>query len=280
MSAKIDNENILKEWKKSYIATLMRELSPKGNVLEIGFGAGDAAEAIQAYKPKSHTIIENRDQALKAAKKWAEKHPNVKIIEGNWKQILPSLGTFDTIFFGSYPSENEMDMIKYLNTEEARLTSGQAKDALKAIEEQMSKVKVKYTDQQIEEFFKTKGQHRPEEMASFFKNLKDAGFITKQQYDASVKKYHIQNGKEIKKTEAHSSDSPQLSFIQDCLKNHMNKGCRLSYYLNGTESNYEDADFFDKIITNTSLNYEEKLIPITLANFKPREALIILIEKK
>ena len=159
--AKSEDWDLIRVWKNAYISTLMDELIPKGDVLEIGFGHGDAAQMIQAKKPKSHMIIEKDPETLKSARDWAKQFSNVKIIEGDWRKILPTLGKFDTIFFGQYSEENETDMIKYLNVDEASFTSAQAKEALKSIEDQLSKVKVKYSDQEIDDFYQKTGKDNP-----------------------------------------------------------------------------------------------------------------------
>ena len=77
------------EWEKDYMQALVKELNPTGNVLEIGFGMGYSATAIQSYNIKSHTIIEDDQEVLKEAYKWAVKQPHkVDIVEGTWQTKL------------------------------------------------------------------------------------------------------------------------------------------------------------------------------------------------
>lgn len=75
-----------------------------GDILEIGFGLHLSADAIQS-KPniKSHTIIEIHPQIYEKALEWAKNKPNVKIILGNWTEIIPKLtNTFDGILHDTH----------------------------------------------------------------------------------------------------------------------------------------------------------------------------------
>ena len=49
---------VMMAWEKPYMEHLIKKLKPKGDVLEIGFGLGYSASAIQKYNITSHTIIE------------------------------------------------------------------------------------------------------------------------------------------------------------------------------------------------------------------------------
>ena len=100
-----NNEQVMMEWEKPYMEAIIDEIKPTGHVLEIGFGCGYSATAIQQYKPKSHTIIECHPVVIKKLKKWSEEYKNINIIEGYWQQHLQSLGNFDFIFFDDYPIE-------------------------------------------------------------------------------------------------------------------------------------------------------------------------------
>ncbi|KAH7431072.1 hypothetical protein KP509_08G028600 [Ceratopteris richardii] len=74
-----------------------------GDILNIGFGMGLVDTAIQSYQPALHTIIEAHPEVYKRmiSSGWAEK-PNVRIIFSRWQDALPSLGTYDGIFFDTY----------------------------------------------------------------------------------------------------------------------------------------------------------------------------------
>src|SRR5262245_31784150 len=103
--AQVKTKNKQSEWIKTYVEEIIDELRPFGDVLEVGYGQGIASNYIQKKEPKTHTIIENDPESVKQAKKWAEKQKNVKIIEGNWEEILPKLKIFDSIFFNDYTAK-------------------------------------------------------------------------------------------------------------------------------------------------------------------------------
>ena len=73
-----------------------------GDILEIGFGMGIAANYIQANSITSHTIVENHPQIIEKAKAWAADKPNVTIVEGNWYDKKDILSTYDGLFYDTY----------------------------------------------------------------------------------------------------------------------------------------------------------------------------------
>ena len=112
----IDSNNdyqVMMEWEKDYMEALVKELNPIGDVLEIGFGMGYSATAIQSYNIKSHTIIEDDQEVLKEAYKWAVKQPHkVDIVEGTWQTKLKDQGKFDSIFFDDAPNIKHKENIE------------------------------------------------------------------------------------------------------------------------------------------------------------------------
>ena len=98
------SHQVMMEWEKPYMESMVEKLNPSGDVLEIGFGMGYSANAIQKFHINSHTIIESDENVLKKLKEWAplQKNP-VNIIEGCWQYLLPSMTQkFDTFFFDDY----------------------------------------------------------------------------------------------------------------------------------------------------------------------------------
>mmetsp|Transcript_7069 Transcript_7069/g.20078 ORF Transcript_7069/g.20078 Transcript_7069/m.20078 type:complete len:457 (+) Transcript_7069:113-1483(+) len=81
-------------------------------VLEIGFGLGYSAEAIQQRRPSSHVIVECSGVVLERLRKWAEGRPGVVVVEGTWQACLPRLGAFDCIFWDASKDRemNEAEM--------------------------------------------------------------------------------------------------------------------------------------------------------------------------
>ena len=103
------NEQVMMEWEKPYMEACIDFLKPKGNVLEIGFGMGYSATAIQKYKPKSYTIVECDPTVIKKCKKWSKNYDNVTIIEAKWQELICTnrLGIYDEVFFDDFPNNLE-----------------------------------------------------------------------------------------------------------------------------------------------------------------------------
>ena len=102
-----DEHQVMMEWEKPYMEAIINEIKPTGHVLEIGFGCGYSATAIQQYKPKSHTIIECHEVGIKKGLEWAKNYDNIIIREGFWQQQLSKLGYYDFIFFDDFPLSTE-----------------------------------------------------------------------------------------------------------------------------------------------------------------------------
>jgi hypothetical protein len=68
-----------KEVIKKRTRILCKKHSPQ-KVLEIGFGLGYTATELQKNKIAEHTIVEAHPEIFKNAEKWAEKYPNVKLV--------------------------------------------------------------------------------------------------------------------------------------------------------------------------------------------------------
>lgn len=270
----LDNKSkIITAWKKAYVETVIKALKPKGDVLQLGYGLNDAATLIQLYKPKSHTIIEPNSDIVKEAKLWAQLYPQVKIIQEPWEKALPRLGQFDTIFFNDV-MENELDIVKQLTPSQAQEFSDKAKEYLNMLEKEISQIEVKFTDQDIEDFYQQDGQYRLKELPGFFKSLKTRGFITDKQYVNAMKKYAI---KEEGKKE--SKKDPLLQFLEECFKTHMHKGSRFSALLSDLNSKFEDPLFFDKIITNPDVDYKEEMTPLNVPDFQFNDVPVMVVEK-
>jgi len=87
-----------------------------GDILEIGFGMGIAADYIQANNVNSHTIIENHPQVIEKLKLWAVDKPNVTIVEGDWYDVKDSLSTYDGIFYDTWGDDNVNNFTTVLPT--------------------------------------------------------------------------------------------------------------------------------------------------------------------
>ena len=81
-------------------------VSEGDDVLEIGFGMGILSDAIQARKPKSHTIIECHKDIIPKLKEWASDESNLTIVEGLWvNKLIDMQAKFDAILQDTYGDE-------------------------------------------------------------------------------------------------------------------------------------------------------------------------------
>mmetsp|Transcript_36875 Transcript_36875/g.115431 ORF Transcript_36875/g.115431 Transcript_36875/m.115431 type:complete len:305 (-) Transcript_36875:1372-2286(-) len=105
------NRVVMMEWERPYMERLVEALGigPGDGVLEIGFGCGYSAVAIQEQAPAWHTIVECDATVLARAHRWAENEHGVRIVEGTWQAALAArgaeaLGPFSAVFFDDFPS--------------------------------------------------------------------------------------------------------------------------------------------------------------------------------
>lgn len=274
-SHKID---ALHEWKRLYEKELIDHLKPTGNVLQIGFDSGQAAEYIQSFHPKSHTIIESDPAMLAQAKIWASKHPQVKIEAGSWEKVLHHLGEFDAVFFNQMSSSEQGDFLKRCCPEVAKESSKEGKTLLEKLQRKFESVKKKFTDQEIDEFYQQIGKLHLKELPVFFSNLKSNGNITEKQLQDLLKKF--QSEKKLSSSgKLDEESSPFIHFVDLCAKKHLSKGGRITGFFGHTTSNYQDLFFVDKIASNSSLSYHEKVVKIHVPSLEVNDALLVLIQK-
>ncbi len=287
---------VMMEWEKPYMQACVNALQPKGNVLEIGFGCGYASTYIQEHNPTSHTIIEYHPVVAAKAREWAKNYKNIRIVQDTWQNALPTLGKFDAIFFDDYPLESEQQMDekkKHISVGNEALAQGKAviEDAHNAIPSLKTKT---YSEEDIEEFFTlVDPKSTPKELIHFFHELKRDKHITSALLDASLQKLIDQKRitpDDLKQYKEETSSRKEVfqhqgdrlfTFIDLCMKNHMNKGAVFSCYLEDPSSKFFDKKFFDHIITNPFVDYHEEWISIEVPKhckyYKGNEALVIRI---
>ena len=108
-----DNTTVMMRWEKEYMEALVDALAltEDDDVLEIGFGLGFSAAAIQARAPRSHTIIECDAMVLARLRGWAHGRRGVRVVAGTWQAHLGCGGSgcslqeqrFDAVFFDDFP---------------------------------------------------------------------------------------------------------------------------------------------------------------------------------
>ncbi len=256
------------EWKKKYAEACVDALHPSGEVLEAGFGSGDAAERIEAYHPSSHTILVSKSEEADKARDFAAGRPHVTVVAATWQQALPSLGKFDSIFFHAAMAR----------TEQAPAQERFASLLIKAGQMLLAKTAKKFTqltvmrysDEDLEFFLRkieNKGADDKKMVLRFFTELYERGQITQLQWERACSEL-ITRGwateEEIAKAQPElrgpffQTSHELLDFLALCIGAHMKKGARFSCILNDTTSMYEDIHFSEKIIENPLLDYSER----------------------
>ena len=108
--AELTDEEIMEAW-QSPLMEVMAEFATAshGDVLEVGFGRGISSSMIQERGVRSHTIIECNDSIVRRFESWRGGYPDsdIRIVHGLWQDVLGDLGKFDSIFFHTYPLNEE-----------------------------------------------------------------------------------------------------------------------------------------------------------------------------
>jgi|ERR1712194_87883 len=105
----IDGHPVMEQWEQPYMAKLAEVASSKGGkILEVGFGLGLSATAIQnsGNEIVEHIIIEANADVIARGKDWAksQKH-KVTFMHGLWQEVVASLpdGELDGVLYDPYP---------------------------------------------------------------------------------------------------------------------------------------------------------------------------------
>lgn len=108
--ASLGDDEIMEPWQIPLMEALTHVVTEDhGDVLEIGFGLGIAADFIQGSGVRSHTIIECNDSVITRFEQWKQKYPDrdIRIVPGKWQDVLPDLGSFEGLLFHTFPLNEE-----------------------------------------------------------------------------------------------------------------------------------------------------------------------------
>jgi len=106
----LSDHEIMEDWQIPIMKVMAQFVAESGgDVLEIGMGRGVASDFIQEHNPKSHTLVECNDAIVENFQKWQSKYPgrDTRMVHGMWQDKLDELGTYDGIFFHTYPLTSE-----------------------------------------------------------------------------------------------------------------------------------------------------------------------------
>ena len=107
----IEGQQVMQDWERPLMEA-MADIATEshGDVLELGFGMGISATFIQERGTRSHTIVECNQGVVAAFEDWKSHYPgrDIRLVCGKWQEAADRLGSFDAIFFDTYPvSEDE-----------------------------------------------------------------------------------------------------------------------------------------------------------------------------
>lgn len=114
--ANLTDTEIMEDWQIPVMRKMVDNIArPGGHLLEIGFGRGISAEMIQACGVQKHTIIECNATVVERFQQWRLRHPqsDIELVTGLWQDSIETLGSFDAIFFHTYPL-NEDEYMEYV----------------------------------------------------------------------------------------------------------------------------------------------------------------------
>lgn len=115
-STKLSDDEIMEDWQIPLMQAMVDQSIRKADdVLEVGFGRGVSADMIQEKDVYSHTIIECNPHVIARLNKWkaSREGKNIFVIGGLWQDAIDNLGQYDSIFFHTYPL-NQEEYLKYV----------------------------------------------------------------------------------------------------------------------------------------------------------------------
>lgn len=108
--ASLTDQDIMEDWQIPLMEAMADiAAATHGDVLEIGFGRGVSATAIQSRSVRSHTIVECNASVVERLKTWQKNYPeqDIRIIQGRWQDVEEQMGKYDAVFFHTYPLDEQ-----------------------------------------------------------------------------------------------------------------------------------------------------------------------------
>jgi len=130
-SLMINGQAVMESWEKPYMKALAKIATRNGGrVLEVGFGLGLSADAIQSHDIDEHIIIEVNSDVIVNLKKWATKQKHkVTAMEGLWKDQIALVedNSLDGVLYDAYPlkeAEQHIHQFDFLKQAYKKLKPG------------------------------------------------------------------------------------------------------------------------------------------------------------
>jgi guanidinoacetate N-methyltransferase len=108
--ARLEDRDIMEDWQIPVMRAMAQVVTEThGDVLEIGFGRGLSSTYIQEHGVRSHTIVECNDSVVERFHQWKQHYPDrvINLIRGRWQDVQDQFGSYDGIFFHTYPLNEE-----------------------------------------------------------------------------------------------------------------------------------------------------------------------------
>lgn len=105
----IEGQQVMQDWEQPYMEAMAEVVTrTQGEILEVGFGMGISASYIQAFTPKSYTVIDVNEGVKSQFESWQKKLQGVdtRLVLGKWQDIIDQLGLFDG-FLSSFSNKIE-----------------------------------------------------------------------------------------------------------------------------------------------------------------------------
>ncbi len=106
----IQGQQVMQAWEYPLMRRLAEVVGEgHGDVLEIGFGMGISASLLLDIGVRSYTVVECNSQVIGFFEEWKNRFPDceTKLVQGQWQDAVPALGTYDGILFDTYPLSQE-----------------------------------------------------------------------------------------------------------------------------------------------------------------------------
>jgi amino acid adenylation domain-containing protein len=102
----VEGQQVMQDWELPLMDAMAAIAAEShGDVLEVGFGMGIAATAIQRRGVRSHTVVECNDEVVAEFERWKAGYPgrDIRLVRGRWQDAVAELGPFDAVLFDTYP---------------------------------------------------------------------------------------------------------------------------------------------------------------------------------
>ena len=108
--ADLQDHEIMEDWQVPIMRVMAKAVTRNGgDVLEIGMGRGVAAEFVQAYEPRSHTLVECNPGVIAGFEQWKQRFPgrDIRLLPSRWQDALDQMTSYDGLLFHTYPTNDE-----------------------------------------------------------------------------------------------------------------------------------------------------------------------------